>query len=163
MRILQVNKFFFPEYGTEKYLFDLMPALESHGHEIVHFSMTHPKNRPSKYARYFVSNVNFAKTRPSWRALVQWCRMIYSLEARKKFGELLDATKPDIVHVHSIHHQLSPSILVEARLRNIPVVQTLHDHKLVCPSYHFPMRQDQVCTDCRRGRWMHILAHRAHK
>lgn len=163
MRILQANKFFFPEYGTEKYLFDLMAALESHGHEVVHFAMEHPKNHPSKFSQHFVPNVDYAGLSFGWRALQRIGRMIYSFEAREKFAALLDETKPDLVHVHSIHHQISPSILLEAKRRGIPIVQTLHDHKLVAPSYHFPLRDGRVCTDCRRGRWLHLLGHRAHK
>lgn len=163
MRILQANKFFFPEYGTEKYLFDLMASLEAHGHEVVHFSMQHPKNRPSPYARHFVSNIDYAQTRGPWQALKAWGRMVYSIEAQEKFADLLDETQPNIVHIHSIHHQISPSILLEAKRRGIPIVQTLHDHKLVCPAYHFPMRNGHVCLQCQRGHWLHLLLHRAHK
>ncbi len=163
MKILQVNKFYFPEYGTERYLFGLMAQLEHRGHTVIPFAMQHPKNRLSSYSKYFVSQVDVSEARLSLRSIKIFARMIYSLEARRKFSRLLDDTQPDVVHVHSIHHHISPSILREATKRGIPIVQTLHDYKLVCPSYFFPMRNGQPCTECRRGKWFHLIRHRAHK
>ena len=63
-------------------------------------------------------------------------RMFYSFEARQKLAQLLDDFKPDIVHLHNYHHQLSPSILWELKKRNLPVVQTIHDFHLISPSYN---------------------------
>ena len=39
------------------------------------------------------------------------------------------------MHLHNIAHQLSPSILDAAPPAGVPVVQTLHDYKLTCPTY----------------------------
>jgi glycosyltransferase involved in cell wall biosynthesis len=163
MKILHANKFYFPEYGTEKYLFGVSEAFRERGHEIIPFAMEDAKNAQTNYSKYFVSHVDFNGLGASLKGIKQFGRMVYSWEARKKFAALLDDTQPDIVHAHSIHHQISPSILAEARKRNIPVVQTLHDYKLVCPAYVFPFRNGQVCTECRRGRWLHLILHRAHK
>lgn len=163
MKIVQVNKHFFPEYGTERYWFGLMDELKARGHEVIPFAMQHPKNRKSKYSKYFVSNIDASATRVSWKSIKAFGRAVYSLEARKKFAQLLNDTKPDVVHVHTIHHHISPSILRQATKRGIPVVQTLHDYKLVCPAYLFPMRDGKPCTQCRRGNWLHIIKHRAHK
>lgn len=163
MKIVQVNKFYFAEYGTEKYWFGLMDLLRSHGHTVIPFSMDDPRNAPAKNASDFVSRVDMQRVQLSWRGLKKLARMIYSREAKKKFAALLDREQPDLVHVHSIHHQISPSILGEAKKRGIPVVQTLHDYKLVCPSYHFPFRNGAVCLQCRRGNWLHFIRHRGHK
>ncbi|MFO0704360.1 MAG: glycosyltransferase family 4 protein [Candidatus Andersenbacteria bacterium] len=167
MKIIHVNKFYFPEYGTERYLFSLMQELERRGHTVVPFAMQHPKNQPTPYSKYFVSQIDLAQSSSFIRALLRgvtiFGRMVYSLEARKKFAALLDEVQPDVVHVHTIHHHISPSILHQATKRGIPVVQTLHDYKLVCPSYLFPMRGGRPCTDCRRGNWVHVIRHRGHK
>jgi glycosyltransferase involved in cell wall biosynthesis len=163
MKILHANKFYFPEYGTEKYLFGVSEAFRERGHEIVPFAMEDAKNAATPYSKYFVSHVDFNGLGASIKGVKQFMRMVYSWEARKKFAALLDDVQPDVVHAHSIHHQISPSILAEARKRGIPVVQTLHDYKLVCPAYVFPFRDGAVCTDCRRGRWFHLIRHRAHK
>ena len=46
--ILQANKFFFEKGGSERYMFALCDALTGRGHELLHFSMAHPDNRPSQ-------------------------------------------------------------------------------------------------------------------
>ncbi len=163
MKIIQVNKFYFAEYGTEKYWFGLMELLRSHGHTVIPFSMEDSRNVPAKNSGDFVSRVDMHRVQLNWSGIKKIARMIYSLEAKHKFAALLDREQPDLVHVHSIHHQISPSILGEAKKRGIPVVQTLHDYKLVCPSYHFPFREGAVCLQCRRGNWLHFVRHRGHK
>jgi glycosyltransferase involved in cell wall biosynthesis len=41
---------------------------------------------------------------------------------------------PDVIHVHNWHFAASPSVFFAARKRNIPVVYTLHNYRLLCPS-----------------------------
>jgi glycosyltransferase involved in cell wall biosynthesis len=74
-------------------------------------------------------------------------RMIWSSKTRLEFTELLDAERPDIVHVHNTFMVISPSIYSACRTRNIPVVQTLHNFRLLCPSSNFS-RGGQVCEEC---------------
>jgi glycosyltransferase involved in cell wall biosynthesis len=50
-----------------------------------------------------------------------------------RVGQVLDAVEPHIVHAHSFLN-LSYELAAEARRRGIPVVATLHDYSLVCPS-----------------------------
>lgn len=52
--------------------------------------------------------------------------------------------RPDIVHYHSIYHQLSPSVLGAF---DVPTVMTLHDYKLSAPCYML-YRDDDICQLC---------------
>lgn len=54
----------------------------------------------------------------------------------RRFAELLDMLKPDLVHVGHLNH-LSTSLLQEAAFRGIPIVHTLHDYWLMCPRGQF--------------------------
>ncbi|MDP2960423.1 MAG: glycosyltransferase, partial [candidate division Zixibacteria bacterium] len=74
--------------------------------------------------------------------------IFYSLEAKKKMELLLDEEKPDLAHLHNIYHQISPSILPVLKKKNIPVVMTLHDFKLLCPNYTF-LRNGNTCESCQ--------------
>jgi hypothetical protein len=65
-------------------------------------------------------------------------------------AEVLDTFQPDVVHAHNVYHQLSPSIFRPAAQRAIPVVMTLHDYKLVCPTYQF-LDRGELCTACVTG------------
>ena len=51
----------------------------------------------------------------------------------ERIGQVLDAVQPHVVHVHNLFN-LSFDLPAEAHRRNIPVVATLHDYSLVCPS-----------------------------
>jgi glycosyltransferase involved in cell wall biosynthesis len=56
-----------------------------------------------------------------------------SPELTARVGQVMDAVEPDIVHAHSFLN-LSFDLAAEAQRRGIPVVATLHDYTLVCPS-----------------------------
>jgi len=134
MRIIQVNKFNYLRGGAEKYFLEMTQALRSSGHEVAIFSMQHPKNLPSEWASYFVSRVSYNEG-SFFNRLKGIGRMLYSFEAKRKFEQLVTDFKPDIIHIHNIYHQISPSILDVARQHNIPVVMHLHDYKLISANY----------------------------
>ncbi|MFA6296234.1 MAG: glycosyltransferase family 4 protein [Patescibacteria group bacterium] len=149
MRIVQANKFYYLKGGAERYYFNLIKLLESKGHEIIPFSMQDEKNEPSEYSKYFVSNVDFDKKGQSFKKAR---RVLYSLEAKKKFEQLICSTKPDLIHIHNIYHQISPSILTIAKKYKIPVVETLHDFKLICPNYTL-YSKNELCEQCKKYRY----------
>jgi glycosyltransferase involved in cell wall biosynthesis len=55
--------------------------------------------------------------------------------------------RPDIIHVHNTFARLSPSIYSAAARLHVPVVQTLHNFRLLCPQALL-MRESRVCEDC---------------
>ncbi len=136
MRILIASKFLYPRGGLERVLFDESDALSAVGHEVLHFATKHPQNVPSPWERYFAPYLEIGATADLGAAdrVRAVARMYRNRAAASLFGRMLDETKPDLVHVHGIHRQLSPSILLEAARRSVPVVHTLHDYHLVCPA-----------------------------
>jgi len=158
MKILQVNKFNYRRGGAEKYFLDILAALEKAGHEVAVFSMHHPNNRPSPWEKYFVSNLDFRKNN-FFDLLRTPGRIIYSWSARRKFARLLDDFQPDIIHLHNIYHQISPSILAPAKKRGIKIIMHLHDYKLFCPNYKL-YTQNSFCERCRDGNYRHCLEYR---
>ena len=58
--------------------------------------------------------------------------MFHGREAAACFARLLRDFRPDVVHAHGIHRQLSSSILLVARRFRVPVVQTMHDFHAFC-------------------------------
>jgi len=74
-------------------------------------------------------------------------RMIWSSEARQSFAAILDAERPDLVHVHNTFMAISPSIYSACSERRIPIVQTLHNFRLLCPGSSF-YRAGAPCEDC---------------
>jgi len=160
--ILLVNKFFYRKGGVDVSFFETAKLLESKGHKILFFSMKHPKNFPSSYEKYFVSNVDYNRSESILVKVKSAGRVLYSLEAKKKIEKLIKEQKPDIVHLNSIYHQISPSILHVFKKWNLPVVMALHDYKMVCPTY-LMLRRGKICEKCKRGRYYWCLINRCTK
>jgi glycosyltransferase involved in cell wall biosynthesis len=74
-------------------------------------------------------------------------RMVWSSDSRHEFAGLLDEERPDIVHIHNTFLVISPSIYSACTERRIPVVQTLHNFRLLCPASNF-YRDGKVCEEC---------------
>lgn len=148
MKILVANKFFYPKGGPEIYLKGLTEYQQRMGHEIAYFSMKHPDNWQTDYEQYFVEKQKFDKPNPFFSNVRTAFKVVYSLEAANKIEKLIKTFKPGIAHVHSIYHQISPSILQVLKKYDIPVVMTLHDYKLVCPNMLL-FRDCKICEECR--------------
>lgn len=162
MKILLINKYFYLKGGSERYFFNLARLLESRGHEVVYFSMRDGRNRPCPQERYFIEPVDYdgpLSRRDRWR---QARDLLYSREAKRKLSALIEAEKPDLAHLHNIHHQLSPSIIDALKRRSVPMVMTLHDYKMVCPVYTL-FRDGRACEECRHGRYYRCFLHRCTK
>jgi len=78
---------------------------------------------------------------------------IWAGDTRREFRDLLVREKPDIVHVHNTFMMISPSIYWACLKAQVPVVQTLHNYRLLCPGSTF-MRNHTVCEEClEHGPW----------
>jgi glycosyltransferase involved in cell wall biosynthesis len=74
----------------------------------------------------------------------------YSLTSRAIALDKIRNFQPDVVHVHNFFPQLSPSIYDACLDENVPVVQTLHNYRLICPGALL-MRDGQICEQCIIG------------
>lgn len=74
-------------------------------------------------------------------------RGIWSAESYKRVRAQLQSKPYDVMHVHNYFPLLSPSVYYAARAENVPVVQTLHNFRLMCPNGLF-YRDGKNCEDC---------------
>ena len=138
MRILLVNKFYYRRGGDCIVTMNLEQLLKAHGHEVAVYAMQYPENIKSPWSKYWPKSMS---------KIDAFSRPFGSKEVIYSFEKLLNNFKPDVVHLHNIHTQLSPVIAKIAHERGIRVVWTLHDTKLVCPCYTC-MRDKQWCEEC---------------
>lgn len=159
MKIALVNYRYFISGGPERYYFNIKEILEREGHEVVPFSVKSSRNEENGYEKYFLDIVDdevyFAKAKKSPRVLIKsFTRMFYSLEAKRKFRQLLQDTRPDIVYIMQYHNKISPSIIYAAKELRIPVVHRISDFQYMCPNALFYNDKKGVCEDCLKGkRW----------
>jgi glycosyltransferase involved in cell wall biosynthesis len=85
-------------------------------------------------------------------------RTVWAGDSHRDFGALLDRENPDVVHVHNTLVMISPSIYSACRGRGVPVVQTLHNFRLLCPGAQF-LRDGQICEDCVEHSLMRSVQH----
>lgn len=159
MRILLSNKFYYPRGGDCICTINLEELLKKEGHEVAIFAMDYPENLPTPWSKYFPSEIKF---KPSIGMIEAFTRPFGSAEVKKKFTALLNNFKPDVVHLHNIHSQLSPIMVEVAKKRGIKVVWTLHDYKLLCPRYDCLRNNVEVCEACFTDREQ-VLVHKCMK
>lgn len=87
-------------------------------------------------------------------SLVQQIKMaactVWSFDSKGEFTRLLAQQRPDIVHVHNTFQVISPSIYWACKAAHIPVVQTLHNYRLLCPAANL-FRNGRICENCVTG------------
>jgi glycosyltransferase involved in cell wall biosynthesis len=159
MKVLVIDIYHYVRGGAERYALELADLLEANGHQAIPFKMAHERNLPSPYAEYFPSYINFPELLPKvnvTNSVKVVTRALYSGEARNKLAQLIEKTQPDIAHVHNIVYALTPSIFYELAKARIPVIQTLHDFKILCPNTLF-YRQGEICERCTGGKFYNAI------
>ena len=74
-------------------------------------------------------------------------QVVYSFSWCRKLSRILRRRTPDVVHVHNFFPLFTPSIYDACADAGVPVVQTLHNYRLVCPGALF-MRNGKLCEEC---------------
>lgn len=72
---------------------------------------------------------------------------IWSRRSTADIGEVCRRFRPDIIHAHNTFPLISPSLYWSASAHRVPVVQTLHNFRLLCPQATF-LRNGTICEDC---------------
>ncbi|MBI5577875.1 MAG: glycosyltransferase family 4 protein [Deltaproteobacteria bacterium] len=162
MRVLMINKYLFPKGGDAICTLETGRLLQEKGHEVIFWGMDHPRNPELPLKEYFVRNVDYHQPGGPISQFRMAANLLYSFEAKHKLESVLQAEKPDVVHLHNYAHQISPSILHTIRRHGIPAVATLHDAKLVCASYLLRCGGD-VCDACGQGKYYQCAAKRCVK
>ncbi|HJW57790.1 MAG TPA: glycosyltransferase family 4 protein [Burkholderiaceae bacterium] len=72
---------------------------------------------------------------------------IWSRRSTIEMERIINVFKPNVIHAHNIFPLISPSIFWLSARKNIPILQTLHNFRLLCPQATF-LRNGHVCEDC---------------
>ena len=163
MKILMVNKFLYPNGGSETYIFKLGNYLQSQGHEVQYFGMEHEGRIVGNAVDAYTSDMDFHGGSKLSKLLYP-IKTIYSAEARKKIRLVLDNFRPDVCHLNNFNYQLTPSIILEIRKwekqsgHQCKILYTAHDYQLVCPNHmcHNPNTHEN-CERCLGGHFLNCL------
>ncbi|WP_319420617.1 glycosyltransferase family 4 protein [Pleurocapsa sp. FMAR1] len=128
--------------GAERYQFALAQLLHHHGHQVIPFAAEHAKNEITPWSKYFPKRVDFEQPTP--KDLLEF---VYSRSAALSMESLLYDRQIDLAHLHIYYGQLTASILSPLKKADVPIVQTLHEYKIVCPVYTL-LSDGNVCQAC---------------
>lgn len=164
MKILHINKYFYRKGGAETVFFDTGDLLVARGHEIIPFSMQHEKNEESPYAKYFISKVEwYGENISAWQKFKNLGRLFHSFEAKTNLKKLLAEKPVDLVHLHNVYHQMSPSFLKFLKKEyDLPLLMTVHDYKLICPNYSM-LAAGESCEACFQNKYYKAIGRACHK
>lgn len=77
--------------------------------------------------------------RKGLKGIFQFITYPFNIMAANKLSAKIKQFKPDIIHIHNLHYASGPQLIAAAKRHGIPVVMTLHNYRLLCPSatlYH---------------------------
>ena len=86
----------------------------------------------------------------------------WSRESYAEIDASIRANKPDVAHFHNVFPQISPSAYAACKDNGVPVVQTLHNYRPICPGALL-MRDGKPCEDCISGTLLSSLVHRCYR
>lgn len=155
------NNYHYIRGGSEKVFFDEIDMLHAHGHSVASFSRRLSDNLPSDHSDYFAPYREFEGV-PLCTKLFTGLNIVYSFEAKSRFQQLTDRFLPDLIHGHNIYGGLTSSIIDVARSRQIPFLMTLHDYKVICPSY-LMLRDGKICELCHGKHFFHSVLNKCHR
>ena len=120
--------------------------LEGAGHHVLHFRRSNWD--VEKYSG--LKKISLAK------------RTVWASDSKEDFARLLQQERPDVVHVHNTFVMISPSIYSACVEAGVPVVQTLHNYRLLCPAATM-FRDGKVCEECVDSSLLKSVQHSCYK
>jgi len=134
MRVLMVHNYVKPPSGENTVFDQELQLLQSHGIEVIAY--TRHNQEIDKFS--FVE-----KLKLPWE--IVWShRTVLDLE------RLIDLHRPAVAHFHNIFPLISPAAYYACRRRGVPVVQTIHNFRLICLNA-YAFRDGAICLDCRKS------------
>jgi glycosyltransferase involved in cell wall biosynthesis len=148
MRVLLVHNHYRSSApsGEDAVFLNEQLMLEHHGHEVIPFE----KYNDDIEEGTLIRRINLALT-GAW-----------SKKSHAEISRLIQKTRPDISHFHNTFPLVSPSGYAASHENGVPVVQTLHNYRLICPGALL-QRESRPCEDCVGTNLVPALLHRCYR
>jgi glycosyltransferase involved in cell wall biosynthesis len=158
MRIVNISPHLYVKGGSDSYFIAQSRLLEEYGFDVAPFCVDSERNLDSPWKSYFTPGVNLIN--PNFMDIINYC---YSFPAKKTLRALLKEFEPNLAHLHIFYGNFTSSILSVLKDEfNIPIVQTVHDYKPVCPVYSLT-RDGNICEECNGYQFWRTLQKRCNK
>ena len=129
--ILIVHNYYQIPGGEDTVVANEKKMLEEHGHKVILYSRNNAE----------------LKEMPKLKKLTLPVTTIFNPRTYREIRRLIKEEQIEIVHVHNTLNLISPAVYYAARSMHVPVVQTIHNFRLLCPGATF-YRDGHICEDC---------------
>lgn len=130
-KILQVHNYYQIPGGEDTVVANEKKLLEEHGHTVI---------------QYTRNNSDLKSLSKLGKMLLPFTT-IFNPKTYREIKRIIREEAIDIVHVHNTLNLISPSVYYAALKCKVPVVQTIHNFRLLCPGATF-YRDGHICEDC---------------
>ena len=139
MKILLVHNYYLQPGGEDQVFSAETEVLRAHGDEVRVYTLHNSRIAP-------MAKMSLARS------------AIWNRQVSSDLSAILQEFRPDLVHCHNTFPLISPAAYYAARRLGIPVVQTLHNFRLLCLNGLF-LRDGRPCEDClgRAVAWPGVL------
>jgi glycosyltransferase involved in cell wall biosynthesis len=128
VKVLAVHNGYQQPGGEDQVFLAESALLESYGHRVVRYTKHNDQ----------VAGMN---------RLALAGNTLWNSGAYQELRALIRRERPHVAHFHNTFPLISPAGYYAARAEGVPVVQTLHNYRLLCPNALF-FRDGGVCEDC---------------
>lgn len=140
MKILQIHNKYQQQGGEDVVYNAEKELLESHGHTVIRYERNNKEIEEYSFVK---------KSSLLWQT--SWSKKSYT-----EIIKLIKKEKPNICHVHNYLPLISPSVFYACKEQDLPVVQTLHNYRLLCSNAYL-FRNGKVCEECLGGSLYHSV------
>lgn len=131
MRILLVHNYYKIQGGEDIVVANEKKLLEENGNEVFLYTRNNKEMDKMGFFQKFLLPFE----------------IFFSIKTYKDINHLIKEKNIDIVHVHNTVCLISPSVFYAAFKSKVPVVQTIHNFRLLCPAATF-LRDGHICDEC---------------
>lgn len=145
-KILIVHNYYQIPGGEDTVVANEKKLLEDHGHKVILYSR------------------NNSELKQMWklRKLLLPVTTVFNPRTYKDIKRLIKTENIGIVHVHNTLNLISPAVYYAARVMHVPVVQTMHNFRFLCPGATF-YRDGHICEDCMQKGLLCSVTHKCYR
>jgi len=147
MKILICHNFYQSRGGEAQTVFREKESLEKKGHSVILFT------RDNKEIHNY--------------GLIQKIRLFFgiffSFKTYREIKRIIDRQRPDIAHIHNAFPLVSPSVYYALKKMNVPVVQTVHNYRFLCPNGLFLDNDGKTCDRCKNGNFFNAIIRKCYR
>ncbi|MEM0951959.1 MAG: glycosyltransferase family 4 protein [Cyanobacteria bacterium P01_H01_bin.74] len=162
-----VHNFLGPYGGAETVVYKQYDLLKSQGYSVFLFGSNYKPRffEDLPHEDLFPSHTNYDNLQGVAQKFNALLKPFGNKEAENNFRAFLKEVNPDLVHFHSVFWHLSASVIQPCVEMKIPIVMTLHETRLICPSGTLMRSGQTYCKDllcATQGAW-HAIKHRCYE